>query len=94
MTTWRIALPALFVHVIVKVVTDVIVTDVCWPFITAPTPLSIVQLGSGNVGSTANVQFHVTIVGVPEGTWEGDAWNDVSDGANSGASIVLPLPAS
>jgi hypothetical protein len=88
--TWRCAMPARFVHVSVYVVTDVSVTIVAWPRVTGPTPLSIAHVGSGNVGSIAYVHDHVTIVGVPAGTDDGVATNDVMPGMISGASVPTP----
>ena len=47
-TTGRITLPALLVQVRVYVVIADAITLVVWPRVTAPTPLSIVHVGSGN----------------------------------------------
>lgn len=59
--------PPLFVHVSVYVVFAVSVTMRCWPLITVPSPLSIVQVGAG-AGVFEYVHAKATAVATPDGT--------------------------
>src|ERR1041385_4738425 len=91
-TPCRAAMPWRFVHVRVNVVTCVIVTVVATPLVTAPTPLSIVHVGSGSVGCDAYVHVQVIGVATPEVTCDGAATNDVISGISPGASSAAPSP--
>jgi hypothetical protein len=80
MTNWAISLPALLLQVSVKAVSADSVTALAAPLLTLPTPWSIVHVGTGT-GALAYVQVHVTLVGDPEITVEGNDVNASITGA-------------